>query len=262
MAEEAILINDIDSIILKTAIAKNLYKENFEQLTISKILKISQPRVSNYINSNEKIPKRIKNISNKISDKIIKNQSVKFHTSISFSNNIIEGKYYIAKKNEIINTENNKIIDNLTEAFFILKGIKISRLIPKVKINIAMAKSNAKSQDDIASYLNGLIIADDIIISYNGINFGKSKHLSSLLLYLKEFLEINSIMNIAYIDDILNSDFNYSYLTKDFKLKDKQEDVDILLHKGDFGIEPCAYIVGNDAIDVVKKFIKIKEKFK
>jgi predicted fused transcriptional regulator/phosphomethylpyrimidine kinase len=35
-----------------------------------------------------------------------------------------------------------------------------------------------------------------------------------------------------------------------------------LFHKGDFGIEPCAYIIGKDAVDVVNKLIKIKEKLK
>ncbi len=55
---------------------------------------------------------------------------------------------------------------------------------------------------------------------------------------------------------------NYVYLTKDFKLKDRLKKVDILLHKGDFGIEPCAYIVGENAVDVVNKLIKIKDKLK
>jgi len=261
MTEEAILIKDEDSILLKIALAKNLYKKSYEQFTISKILKISQPRVSNYINSNEKIPANILEISKKISEKIINNQKINFHSCISFSENIFQGRYYIANQNEIINNENNKIIDNLTEAFLKLKGEEISGFIPKVKINVAMAKSNAETSDDVASYLNGLIIADDIVTSYNGIHFGKSKHLSSLLLYLKKFFDVNAIMNIAFINNILKTDFHYSYLTKDFKLNDKKN-VDILLHKGDFGIEPCAYIVGKDAVDVVNKLIKIKEKLK
>ena len=35
--------------------------------------------------------------------------------------------------------------------------------------------------------------------------------------------------------------------------------VDILLHRGDFGIEPCAYILGKNAVEVVNKFLKIRE---
>jgi predicted fused transcriptional regulator/phosphomethylpyrimidine kinase len=261
MAEEVILINDDDSILLKIALAKNLYKGNFAQSNISNILKLSQPRVSNYLNSEEKIPKNINILSEKISEKIKNKQQVKFHNCISFSDNKLEGKYYIASQNEIINTENNDIIDNLTEAFLLLKGKNIRGLIPEVKMNIAMSKNNAGSPDDVASYLNGLIIADNIVISYNGIHFGKSRHLSSLLLYLKIFFDINAIMNIAFINDILKTGFNYSYLTKDFKLSDKKN-VDILFHKGDFGLEPCAYIIGKNAVDVVSKMIKIEEKLK
>jgi predicted fused transcriptional regulator/phosphomethylpyrimidine kinase len=35
-----------------------------------------------------------------------------------------------------------------------------------------------------------------------------------------------------------------------------------LLHDGDFGIKPCSYVVGKDAVDVAKKVIKIVEKLK
>jgi len=261
MVEKAFLIKEKDSILLKKAIAKALYKEGFEQSKISKLLDLSQPRVSNYLNSNGKIPKNIVNLSDIIINEIINNNEIKFHMCISFSDKEIQGKYYIARQNEIITSEKNKIIDNLTEAFLLIKGQNLGSIIPKVKINIAMAKTNANNSDDIASYLNGLIIADDIVTSYNGIHFGKSKHLSSLLLYLKNYFDINAIMNIAYVDDLLKSNLNYSYLTKDFKLKNKK-DADILFHKGDFGLEPCAYIIGKDAIDVVNKMIEIKEKLK
>ena len=61
---------------------------------------------------------------------------------------------------------------------------------------------------------------------------------------------------------IKKSNFQYSSLTKDFKLKDTKKNIDILLHEGDFGIEPCAYILGKDAVDVANKIIKIKEEIK
>ena len=51
--------------------------------------------------------------------------------------------------------------------------------------------------------------------------------------------------------------FIIGLLTKDFKLKNTDENFDILIHKGDFGIEPCAYILGNDAIEVADKLLKI-----
>ena len=32
------------------------------------------------------------------------------------------------------------------------------------------------------------------------------------------------------------------------------------IKKGDFGIEPCSYVIGKDAVDVAKKVISISEK--
>ena len=57
MAEETVIIRGENNILLKKSLAKNLYKNKFDQLTISKILGLTQPMVSNYCSSNEKIPK-------------------------------------------------------------------------------------------------------------------------------------------------------------------------------------------------------------
>ena len=65
-----------------------------------------------------------------------------------------------------------------------------------------MAKDLAKNQDDVAAFSDGFIITDGKITGNNGIRFGKSKHLSSLLLDLKKNLDVNAIMNVAYFKDI------------------------------------------------------------
>jgi len=262
MVEEVYLINSDDTVLLKKAIAKRMYTKNIDQSKISKILKLSQPMVSNYCSETNKIPKNILNFAEKISDKIIDGNSSTFHTCISFDNKSIEGRFYLAKKNEIITDENVKIVDNLNNAFLLLKDQNLSGLLPEIKINIAMTKDNAESSEDVASFLNGLIIADEKVTGINGIRFGKSRHLSSLLLYIKDKLDVNAIMNIAYSEYIKKSGFRYSSLTKDFKLIDNRKNIDILLHKGDFGIEPCAYILGKDAVDVANKIIRIKEEIK
>ena len=262
MVEEAFFVNAHDTIYLKKAIAKALYSKNIDQLKISFLLKLSQPMVSNYISSNEKIPKNITELAKNISEKIQKENSINFHTCLSISDKLLEGRYYIAKKNEIISDEKNKIVDNLTEAFYLIKGKDIGGLIPEVKLNIAMLRENAETPEDVAAFLNGLIITDDRVASYNGIRFGKSKHLSSLLLSLKDILNINAIMNIAYIKIPEKISFNHSYLSKDFQLNSKEKNLDVLFHKGDFGIEPCAYVLGKDAVDVVNKVLKLKEDLK
>lgn len=259
MVEEAIFVNAEDTAKLKKALAKKLYAKNFAQLKISEILNISQPMVSNYCNSKDNIPEHILNLAEEISDRVINGDSTVFHTCVSFDEKPFEGPFFVAKKNEVIRDENSKIVDNLTEAFLLLKGKNVGELLPEVKVNIAMAKDDAEDSEDIAAFLNGLVIVDDRVSANNGIRFGKSKHLSSLLLYLKNVIDVKAIMNIAFIKDIKKTGFAFGYLTKDFKLDDKKKNVDILLHKGDFGIEPCSYVIGKDAVDVVNKIIKINE---
>ena len=262
MADEAIFIRGDDTVQLKKAIARTLYSKKIEQSKISEILSLSQPMVSNYCSSNEKIPNGILRLAEYVSNEIMDGTPAYFHTCVSFSDKPLKGSYFIANKNEVMYDENRKVVNNLTEAFLLLKGKDIGKLLPEVKINLAMAKDKAKTSDDVASFLNGLIVVDDKVTSINGIRFGKSRHLSSLLLYLRDNIDVNAIMNVAYFKEIEKNSFTHMYLTKNFKLKGDIKNIDILLHKGDFGIEPCAYILGKDAVEVVNKVIKIKEEIK
>ncbi len=255
MAEEAFFVPEHDSILLKRAIAKILYRKNMEQSKISSLLQLSQPMVSNYCTSTASIPSTISKQAQTIADFIMDGSVPVFHTSVSFTKKHMQGKWYIAKKNEISCDETDTIIDNLAKAFLLLSGKDIGRLLPKVKVNIAMAKKDAKSPEDVASFLNGLVVVDGKVSSFNGVRFGASKHLSSLLLYLQNSLNVHAIMNIAYFPNIPKSRLHSSYLTQDFKLLDDTKHADILFHKGDFGIEPCTYILGTDAIDAAKKFL-------
>ncbi len=218
--------------------------------------------VSNYCSSTDKIPENIQKLSEKITKRIMENESIKFQTCITFSNNEYEGTYYLADKNEIINEENSKVVDNLTQAFYILKNKNIFGLIPEIKINLAMPKEKPTCNEDIASFSNGLIIADNSIVGFNGIRFGYSKHLSALLLKLRETFDVSAIMNIAYFNNLLSKDLSIGYLTKDYNLEKKYTSADVLLHNGDFGIEPCSYVIGKDAVDVAKKVVCIGEEIK
>jgi XRE family transcriptional regulator, thiamine biosynthesis regulator len=262
MTIEVFLIGGEKTINLKKAIARILYSKKIEQSKISEILNLSQPMVSNYCSTNEKVPQNTMKIAQEITEKIIKGNKINFQTCITFSEKDIQGNFFIADKNEILTDENSKIIDNLKQAFYNLKEKDIKKFIPAVKINIAMSKKNAKKSDDVASFLNGLIISEDKITGYNSIRFGKSKHLSSIIIKLGKKLDSNAIMNIAYTEEIEKTKFKTGFLTKDFKLKESGKNFDILIHKGDFGIEPCAYILGKDAVDVTDKLLKIVKEAK
>ena len=257
MAEEALFLSDEHIKQVKKTIAQILYKQGMEQSGISKILSLSQPMVSNYCSSTKTATKDIRDISERIVSLIRDDQPIHFNHCISFSDKTFNGTYYIAGKTELIDNENRDIVSNLNEAFLFLKNQDLSGFIPKIKINIAQAKQCGTSPDDVAAFVNGLIIADDLVVGHNGIRFGSSKHLSSLLLRLRKQFKINAIMNIAYQDTGQIRGLKQTYLKKDFALQSSTHTIDILHHKGDFGIEPCSYIIGMDAMDVVKKLMKL-----
>ena len=106
MAEEAIFIDNKDMVILKKALAQILYQKNFDQSRLSSLLDISQPMVSNYCKSKDEIPDNVLKTAMDIAERILAGQSVIFRTCVSFSDEPLEGNFFIARKNELINDEN------------------------------------------------------------------------------------------------------------------------------------------------------------
>ncbi len=257
MVEEVFLTNKDDINAIKERVVKILYRKKMPQSKIADFLNISQPMVSIYCKSKKKANNHLNEITGKIAEGILRGKKVNFQTCVTFSNKKLEGHFFIADKNEILTDENSKILENLKQAFYNLKGKDISRFAPKIKINIAMAKKNLKNYNDVASFLDELIISDGKITGYNEIRFGKSEHLSSLLTKYGNKLDKKAIMNIAYSKKLEDTKYKIGFLNKDFSLKKPSKDYDILLHKGDFGIEPCAYILGKDAVEISNKLLEI-----
>ncbi len=145
MPVEVFIIGGEKTIHLKKAIARILYSKKIEQSKISEILNLSQPMVSNYCSSDEKIPDKIMKMAQEIAEKIIDKQPMNFQTCVTFSDKNLSGKLFVADKSEIITDENSKITDNLKQAFYKLKEKDIKGFVPEVKINIAMSKKMQKN---------------------------------------------------------------------------------------------------------------------
>lgn len=259
MPKEVYIFDNKQLVALKAGLAKLLYKDGFDQKRISAVLNLTQPMVSNYIHNSLDVSSNIQEVSRTIAEEIKKKGIMKINSIISFST-IPSDKYFIANENELFTNEKQEVINNLTDAFLILKDKNISRILSEVKINMVMCIKNCKNRNDIASFSNGFLIINDRISMISEITFGKSKHLSELLLYLRsKNNEIGCIMNIKYLNNLNKSKWNVEFLTKSYKLNSVSSKIDILLHKGDFGVEPCSYVIGEDAIDVAKKVIKIEK---
>ncbi len=232
MAQKITLVDEKELIEIKKSLAYKLSKTK-SQSEIAKILNITQPMVSNYLKSR---PQTITNINPNY---------IHFYSAIT-NKPITSSDCFLATEDELISDNKLELINNLTEFYTILKDKNIKSILPKIKINIAYKLNNT-----VASFSNGLLIINDRIALSSEIVFNKSRHLANLLTYIQSLSpNAKAIMNIKY-----NNYNNPSKFTKNYKLNEKPKD--IILHKGDFGIEPCAYIIGITPKDIAKKLLQL-----
>lgn len=263
MAYQARHIKTKDIQTIKQILAQKLYKNKIDQKTISKLLQLSQPTVSNYLKEPKTTPHHLEETIQEILEELLQNKTIHISSLLTYET-IPTGKYFLAQAHELNTPKRSTIIDHLNEAYKKLNNINISPLNPKVKINLAESLPAASNKNDIASYHSGLILANSKIINHNGITFGTSNHLSKFLLQIKEkYPHVNAIMNLAYPPQLKKlKSIKTSKLTKDYQLEKYVEQPDLLLHPGSFGIEPCAYLIGKDANEVADKLHLILEEMK
>ena len=159
MAEGVVILSNGDGILIKKALARILYQKGMDQLTISKTICITQPMISNYVSSDEKIPRELVLQAEKLAEKLGKNSKINFGTCISF--NELKGEYLAANENELMDDEKIRIVDDMMDAFLLLFGKDVSKIMPKVKINLAVCKKIATDINDVACFVNGLIVMDN-----------------------------------------------------------------------------------------------------
>ena len=239
-------------------VVHKLVDEGMRQQVIAEKLGITQAMVSKYMLKKEEKNELIEKIGEK-SISMIKNNVSNDEISYSITSLCLEimqnGELckICSEKNGLKNcnacmnlgvSENkSKVIDNLKKAIKILEEENPIGLVPNVMMNIAMSIENAQGKEDVASVPGRIVKVNNKVRASNAPQFNSSMHLANKLLENKEF---GAIMNIKYDIDI----------EKGIK---KAGLNDILIDKGGFGIEPCAYILGKDAVGVVNKAMKILE---
>jgi len=229
---------------IKQQLAWALKEKGLTQSQISRLLQITQPMVSKYLRSRPEISKS----TQQLAEKVFKAQNL----SISFlfaTEQIPEGEYYLATKENIPTRARFAAIAELKDAIELLRKKDLSFFIPKVKVNIAYALEGAESKQDIASIPSGLVFVKNRLSHYAEPEFGTSSHLSSLLLNLKK----RCVMNIKY-SPLRLKDVRHAFMEDDYSI---DEDADVLIHKGSFGIEPAAYVFGESPEEVIRKVLSI-----
>jgi len=240
-------------------VVHSLSQEGIKQSIIAEKLGITQAMVSKYLLKEKESSKIIDRLSettlNSIKNNLSKeeltfnltNASIKLMQSGDLCN-ICKKTNNLEECNTCMNlgiSNNKDIIDNLKQATAIIEKANPIELIPEVSMNIAMCKSDAKNKSEVASIPGRIVKINNKLKASNQPQFNSSNHLANLLLKHKSE-NINAIINIKYNKEIdkaiKQANLNY-----------------IIIDKGSFGIEPSAYILGKDAIDVVNKAIKLQE---
>ena len=237
-------------------VANKLSDDGIKQSVIADKLGITQAMVSKYLTKKPVKDELIENIGEKVIEIVrsnVTNEDVSYEITQFCLDIMQKGELceICSNKNNLIHCnacmklgiseDKRSVIDNLKEAIRILEKSNPIRLMPNVMMNIAMRTKNAKGKADVASIPGRVVKINNKVKASNVPEFNSSSHLANKLLENKEF---GAIMNIRY-------DRSIEKAIRKAGLKD------ILIDKGSFGIEPCAYILGTDAIDVANKVIKI-----
>lgn len=158
---------------------------------------------------------------------------------------------YQLRSPEILD-EKQSVIENVREALSILESCSaVIDLMPQVHMNIAMSLENARNPMEVAAFPGRLAPVHGVITAVSDPEFGASHHLASLLLRTGK----RAVINIKYTDTLISVlkklEISFSYSVNECR--------DVLIDKGGFGIEPCAYIFGKDAVSAAFTLLEISQ---
>jgi hypothetical protein len=251
---------------LRIRVAHNLKLSGFSQTEIAHHLHVSQAMVSKYLSYNPELSEEMDEVASEISRMIVQKKDEKdillYLCQTCFRwreggitctlHTLVDCTVCAQLRSPDIMDEKQKVIQNVKEALALLESHPpMVALMPEVRMNIAMALKNASNPMEVAAVPGRLIPLHGKVTAVSDPEFGASHHLASILLMTGN----KAVINIKYTGEVLSS-----LKTLSFSYTDSPETpADILIDKGGFGIEPCAYIFGRDAVDAALKVLKIAE---
>lgn len=141
-------------------------------------------------------------------------------------------------------------------------------LVPYVGANVAMGLPGAKDPADVAALPGGLVAFGPRIRPPTAPEFGVSRHLADILLAAHAahpdvraavnvrpepaFLAAAKKAKLAVVEMPGADERDRAAVAKHVKKR-----VDVLWHKGDFGVEPIAYVFGADAVAAARAVVRL-----
>lgn len=178
-------------------------------------------------------------------------------------------------------SERSNVLSNMERAVSLLENSdNFSVLMPELRVNLTMAVPDAKDVMDVAGIPGRIVLVRGKPRAVERPAFNVSHHIALVLLTIMK-LDSNkrAVMNTRYDEEIKQACQNLNYSVSEFDRENAPKEIidietwgmtsavemvngvvpDCICDIGAFGIEPCMYVTGIDAEDVVRKALDIAD---
>ena len=184
----------------------------------------------------------------------------------------------------VLDAEKTRVLEKISEAVSLLEANPaFAQYIPECQTNVAMALPEPRTLEDVAAIPGRIVNAMSRVKASGCPTFGASRHLASTLLAVSEYTpSVRAALNIRFDEGLLETARRLRYLCSEYDRSKEPPEVkavegettkwgareaikkigavpDIIFHRGDWGKEAMIVILGKDAVDAVKKALKIIE---
>jgi len=182
----------------------------------------------------------------------------------------------------VLDAEKMRVLEKISEAVSLLEANPaFAQYIPECQTNVAMALPDPKTREDVAAIPGRIVNAMGRVKASGCPKFGASRHLASTLLAVAEYTpSVRAALNVRFDEGLLEAARRLGYLCSEYDRSKEPLEVkavegettkwgareaikkvgtvpDIIFHRGDWGKEAMIVILGKDAVDAVKKALKI-----
>ena len=271
---------------VRRKLAGSLRNRGWSQSSIASILGTSQAMVSRYLKEDHEIPGPISEMVNVItmdleagalSGEDLDDLSIRFCSSVRrcmgsgllsarFQERFGSRPHMFCFNDRSGPGSRSDVIKDLESALSLLTGQDLHSVTPALKINIAQAIDGAKSVEEVASFPGRMVDREGVIKGAQPPEFGVSKHLAQVLLYAMEGdTSVRSVASIRFsgtVQRMFEPDDMEMIDRDSSSLKRVMIDVSgkrAVADPGDFGVEPCLYLLGTSALEVAMMMIDLQD---
>jgi hydroxymethylpyrimidine kinase/phosphomethylpyrimidine kinase len=181
--------------------------------------------------------------------------------------------------------EKYSVISNIRDAVDLLEATPEMRdLVPEVQMNVGMALPYAVGYDDIAAVVGRIVRTRRGVKASGCPEFGASRHIANTILAVKESdPDKRAAMNLKYSEKAVRACEEMGMAASFYDRREEPEDVkeregsstawgarqaveraggvpDLIYHHGDVGKEPMIVLIGETALEVAEKAVRLAKR--